>query len=115
MGAKPPREGARRPASDFKMKPRPSRHNPGDSCVPQAPVEVPAWHLELPLRWPRITFAKPAIIHLDHPLQRAANLIMEKRSPTTPSDSFESRIVTIRGQRVILDADLAAIYGVTTK
>lgn len=30
-------------------------------------------------------------------------------------DAIASRIVTLRGQRVILDADLAALYGVPTK
>lgn len=40
---------------------------------------------------------------------------MKKRAPTTPSDTLESRILTIRGQKVILDSDLAALYGVTTK
>ena len=40
---------------------------------------------------------------------------MKKRAPTTPPDSVQTRILTIRGQKVILDADLAAIYGVTTK
>jgi hypothetical protein len=30
-------------------------------------------------------------------------------------DSVEQRILTIRGQRVMLDADLAELYGVTTK
>lgn len=32
-----------------------------------------------------------------------------------PTDDLRSRILTIRGQRVILDADLAALYGVSTK
>ena len=32
-----------------------------------------------------------------------------------PEPSVESRIVTLRGCRVILDRELAAIYGVTTK
>ncbi len=32
-----------------------------------------------------------------------------------PKDSIESRILTIRNQRVILAADLAAVYGVQTK
>jgi len=31
------------------------------------------------------------------------------------SDALNSRILTIRGQRVILDADLAKLYGVSTK
>lgn len=42
------------------------------------------------------------------------------RMPTTPSASAEPdpiavRIMVLRGQRVLLDADLARIYGVTTK
>ena len=32
-----------------------------------------------------------------------------------PLDRIENRILLIRGQRVILDADLAALYGVATK
>jgi len=40
---------------------------------------------------------------------------MKKRAQIIPADSVESRILTIRGQKVILDSDLAAIYGVTAK
>lgn len=40
---------------------------------------------------------------------------MKKRAPIAPTDPVETRILTIRGQKVILDADLATIYGVTTK
>ena len=40
---------------------------------------------------------------------------MKKRAPIVVTPSVESRILTIRGQKVILDSDLAAIYGVTTK
>lgn len=40
---------------------------------------------------------------------------MKKRAQLVPSDSLESRILTIRGQKVILDSDLAVIYGVPTK
>jgi hypothetical protein len=40
---------------------------------------------------------------------------MKKRAQIVPTDSLESRILTIRGQKVILDSDLAAIYGVTSK
>jgi hypothetical protein len=40
---------------------------------------------------------------------------MKKRAHNVPTDSVESRILTLRGQKVILDSDLAAIYGVTTK
>jgi len=37
-----------------------------------------------------------------------------KKSMVT-SDGIESRILLIRGQKVMLDADLAKLYGVTTK
>lgn len=40
---------------------------------------------------------------------------MKKRVPVVSTDSLESRILTIRGRKVILDSDLAVIYGVTTK
>ena len=40
---------------------------------------------------------------------------MKKRAPIVPTDPVESRILTLRDQKVILDSDLAAIYGVTTK
>jgi hypothetical protein len=40
---------------------------------------------------------------------------MKKRAQIIPAETIESRIQTIRGQKVILDADLAAIYGVTSK
>ena len=40
---------------------------------------------------------------------------MKTRAPITPVERVDFRILTIRGQKVILDADLAAIYGVTTK
>ena len=40
---------------------------------------------------------------------------MKKRAPIVPTQTVESRILTIRGQKVILDSDLAVIYGVTTK
>ena len=40
---------------------------------------------------------------------------MKPEACIVPSDNIESRILTIRGQKVILDADLALIYGVPTK
>jgi hypothetical protein len=39
----------------------------------------------------------------------------EKTASVIPVDSLEKSILSLRGQRVILDADLAALYGVTTK
>ena len=40
---------------------------------------------------------------------------MEPRSTLTPAGRIDQCILQIRGQRVMLDADLAALYGVTTK
>ncbi len=40
---------------------------------------------------------------------------MSKNNKKVVGKSIESRILTVRDQKVILDADLAAIYGVTTK
>ena len=41
--------------------------------------------------------------------------IMRNPSSETATRSIESHIITIRGQRVILDSDLADLYGVQTK
>jgi hypothetical protein len=40
--------------------------------------------------------------------------MMAKALPVITADAIESRIHFIRGRRVMLDSDLAAIYGVTT-
>lgn len=40
---------------------------------------------------------------------------MKTTKPAMPPPSVESLIVTLRGQKVILDADLARIYGVPTR
>ena len=40
---------------------------------------------------------------------------MKRSAGVIPVQNIESRILTIRGQKVILDADLALIYGVPTK
>jgi len=40
---------------------------------------------------------------------------MKNDLPALPLESIEQRIYTVRGQRVMLDADLAAVYGVVTK
>jgi len=37
------------------------------------------------------------------------------KGTTQPGLAIESRILTLRGVKVILDSDLAALYGVTTK
>jgi phage regulator Rha-like protein len=40
---------------------------------------------------------------------------MKNDLPALPLESLEQRIYTVRGQRVMLDSDLAAVYGVVTK
>ena len=40
---------------------------------------------------------------------------MSSRKPVVALDSLEPLILVIRGHRIILDADLARLYGVTTK
>jgi hypothetical protein len=40
---------------------------------------------------------------------------MDSNNLTIPPELIEQRILLIRGQKVIIDADLAALYGVTTK
>src|SRR6266566_7340673 len=42
------------------------------------------------------------------------SLVMPKSSPSAQLDNVESAIYLIRGQRVMLDSDLAAIYGTST-
>jgi hypothetical protein len=39
----------------------------------------------------------------------------EKHGTVVPAGTIERRIVVVRGEKVLLDADLAALYGVTTK
>lgn len=46
---------------------------------------------------------------------RRAVTPMKKRAQTIPADIVTSRIRTIRGQKIILDSDLAEIYGTETK
>ena len=40
---------------------------------------------------------------------------MTKRLSVTPSERIESRIFLLRGQKVMLDSELAELYGVATK
>lgn len=40
---------------------------------------------------------------------------MKKSRAVTPPDSIEGKIYAVRGQRIMLDSDLADLYGVTTK
>ena len=47
--------------------------------------------------------------------QKAIDAHMTQVSSTHSPPPIENRIVTIRAMRVIIDSDLAALYGVTTK
>jgi hypothetical protein len=40
---------------------------------------------------------------------------MSREKPVVPILKIENRILLIRGEKVIIDADLAAFYGVATK
>ncbi len=40
---------------------------------------------------------------------------MDEKQALAPAKPLENLILTIRGQRIMMDADLAMIYGVTTK
>lgn len=40
---------------------------------------------------------------------------MSEESSLVPYESIENRILVLRGQKIILDADLAVLYGVTTR
>jgi hypothetical protein len=40
---------------------------------------------------------------------------MSKTSAIVPVERIESRILLVRGHKVLLDSDLAQLYGVTTK
>jgi hypothetical protein len=44
-----------------------------------------------------------------------ARLAMKRKRANTSSTPLERRILTIRGEKVILDVDLAELYGVATK
>lgn len=55
-----------------------------------APLEVPSWHLELPLRWPQLIFGKPATVRLyqsDHPTA----IPTKQRTPTLPTKAKRKR------------------------
>ena len=40
---------------------------------------------------------------------------MKDELPALPIERIEERIYTVRGQRIMLDTDLAEVYGVETK
>jgi hypothetical protein len=42
-------------------------------------------------------------------------MVQAKRSATVPSHDISRAILVLRGQRVLLDVELAALYGVATK
>lgn len=54
------------------------------------PLEVPCWHLELPLRWSQLTFAKPATVRL-YPPDHPAAIPTKKRAPILPAKAKRKR------------------------
>src|ERR1700752_5294108 len=40
---------------------------------------------------------------------------LERADPVVPTEGIESRILLVRGRKVLLDADLAVLYGVQTR
>jgi hypothetical protein len=47
--------------------------------------------------------------------ERAKVMNAGKRLPSPALEAIEDRVLLVRGQKVMLDADLAALYGVSTK
>ena len=85
-----------------------------ESFPDQRPVELPTWHLEPPLRYPQVSFQPPDSLRA-YSFRQRATFPMKTPVLEKPTDSVESKILTVRGRKVILDADLAALYGVETK
>ena len=85
-----------------------------ESFPDQRPVELPTWHLEPPLRYPQVSFQPPDSLRA-YSFRQRATFPMKTPALEKPTDSVESKILTVRGRKVILDADLAALYGVETK
>jgi len=48
-------------------------------------------------------------------LSQRGEISMPKKKSIVPVKKIEESILVIRGEKVILDSDLAALYGVTTK
>ncbi|MEK6337706.1 MAG: ORF6N domain-containing protein [Acidobacteriota bacterium] len=56
--------------------------------------------------------SKPFLYHA--PLQCASGGVTMKNSRVIPAERIEKAILYIRGEKVMLDSDLASLYGVTT-
>lgn len=52
---------------------------------------------------------------IEHVLSREQGVPKDKKGSLVPLERVVSRIFLVRGQKVMLDADLAELYGVTTK
>ena len=48
------------------------------------------------------------------PVRRGGRKLEAPLAPVPPAEQIESRILLVRGQRVLLDAELARLYGVST-
>src|SRR5258706_10623227 len=63
-------------------------------------------------RPPRSTLFPYTTLFRSRPMSRHYK---KNKTALVAIEAIASRIVVLRGQRVMLDADLAALYGVTTK
>jgi hypothetical protein len=53
--------------------------------------------------------------HNLRPLKERSLLTMAGKNALVPADAIERKIIWVRGEKVMLDADLARLYGVSTK
>ena len=51
----------------------------------------------------------------DQNFEKGSGLAMDESKTVIPVGKIENRILLIRGEKVIIDADLAKFYGVPTK
>ena len=48
-------------------------------------------------------------------VEKQRELVMQKSKSLLPVEQVQGKILLLRGEKVLLDSDLAALYGVTTK
>jgi len=72
------------------------------------PLEMPTWHLEFPLRWPQITFAKPATFRPYPPRYRPS--ILRKKRARLAMSAIDPRLLKICESytRAVLEKNSAA-------
>ena len=86
--------------------------------APTSPPEVPSWHLEFPLRWPEITFTKPATFRPYPPRSRTPS--RKKKRTAKLMSAIDPRLLRIceNYTRAVLEKDVAgflALYHPTSR